>query len=211
MRQIRTCLPLVLSGVLGSAMLVGQQAPPATAHASTAANAAKRSSAPTTSRRTAHSIVKKRHARGAAHKGAKRPEYRPLYSENSVEVINGDATKKVVFHDDQAATTPEKKPAGMKSEPAPMKVEVVNGSSTDTQYFYDNGQDNQTESARNQTVVIGIQSSDTRVVGGNKHPVVTSVTSSSANDAKTAGSGEHPVMKSVSPHPKRPVYQPDAN
>ena len=87
---------------------------------------------------------------------------------------------------------------------------MLNGTSTDTQYFY--AQDVQDETARNRPVVIGaVQSSDTRIAGGNKHPVVTSITRSSGTDAKTASTGGEPVTKSVAPRPKRPVYQPDSH
>jgi hypothetical protein len=86
-----------------------------------------------------------------------------------------------------------------------MKVEVINGSASDTQYFSDKNQ----EAAHNQSVVVGVQSSDTRFAGGNKSPVVTGVTSSSSVDAKSASSGGQPVAKQVSPRPKRPSYAPD--
>jgi hypothetical protein len=192
-------------------MLGGQSVAPQ----KTQTDAAKRSSGQvphTVATKTTHHAVHKRHKKAVARRGAKRPVYRPEYSENSVEVINGDATKKVVFQNDQVANTPRKKlPAGLKNVPAPMKVEVVNGGQTDTQYFYDNGQDKQLEAARNQPVVIGIQSSDTRVVGGNKHPVVTGVTASGTGSAKSASGGGQPVTKQISPRPKRPAYQPDAN
>jgi hypothetical protein len=187
-------------------MLVGQQAQPVSPKQTAQTTTAKSSVAPT-HKAAAHRAVRKRHT---THKRKRRRDYRPEYSENSVEVINGDAAKKVVFHNDKPAATPGKKRrAGMKNVPAPMKVEVVNGTSSDTQYFYDNGQAGQSETAHNQPVVIGIQSSDTRTVGGNKHPVVTSVTSSGVQDGKSVGSGGQAVTKQVSPRPKRPVYRPE--
>jgi hypothetical protein len=60
-------------------------------------------------------------------------------------------------------------------------------------------------------VVVAIQSSDTKIVGGIKHPVVTGITSSGAGTAKSATGGVDPVSKTVSPRPKRPAYQPDAH
>ena len=57
---------------------------------------------------------------------------------------------------------------------ATLKVEVVNGTALDTQYFC--GNNAQMGSNEKHPVVIGVQSSDTRVAGGNKHPVVTGIT-----------------------------------
>lgn len=211
MRLIRVCLPLVLLLIWSPAWpapLAGQQTSPVTTQKSAQTNNANPSTTQAQRTTAIRQGVHKRHARVAARKGKRRPEYRPEYSENSVEVINGDATRRVVFHDDQAASAPGKKlPRGLKNAPTPMKVEVVNGSATDTQYFYDNGQ--QSETARNRPVVIGVQSSDTHMVGGNKHPVVTSVTSSGSGDAKSASGDGQPVTKKVSPRPKRPAYQAD--
>jgi len=92
-----------------------------------------------------------------------------------------------------------------KATPGQMKVQVINGSATDTQYFSDKNQ----ETAHNQPVVVDVESSDTRFAGGNKHAVVTGVTSSSTVDATSASSGGQPVTKQVSPRPKRPAYEPD--
>lgn len=208
MRLICICLPLVL----GPALLAAQQAHPSQKPAgSSAAN--------TPSGQTSHPVATGSHKRhhGArarlaktSRKGAKRPEYRPRYKENSVEVINGDATRKITFHDEEPATASKKDArSGFRSGPTPMKVDIVNGTSTDTRYFYT--EDQQNETARNQPVVIGVQSSDTRTAGGNRHPVVTGITSSSNNDAKTANGGGQPVTKSVAPRPKRPVYEPDSH
>lgn len=210
MRLIRVCLVLVLPLAMGSGVLAGQQTQPATAQKPAQTSAAKNASAQHSPATPTKRATSRHTGKSEVRRGAKRREYRPAYRESSVEVINGDATKKVVFHDGQAATTPAKHlPASLKIAPQPMKVEVVNGTATDTQYFYDNGQEQ--IAARNQPVVIGIQSSDTRFAGGNKHPVVTSVTASGAADARSASSGGQPVTKNVSPHPKRPNYQPDAH
>jgi hypothetical protein len=91
-----------------------------------------------------------------------------------------------------------------------MKVEVLNGASTDTQYFYDDGKKQQ-EAPQNRAVVVGVQSSDTRMAGGNRNPVVTGVTASGTGDAKSASNGGQPVTKQVSPRPRRPAYQPDGH
>jgi len=208
MRLTGTCLPLVL----GPALLAAQQAPPSQKPAQT--NTVKQSSEQTahhatTTHKSAHRGARSRHVKASRRRG-KRPEYRPKYKENSVEVINGDATKKVTFHEDEPAQASKKTArAGLKNAPAPLKVDVLNGTATDTQYFY--GQDEQNENARNQPVVIGVASSDTRTAGGNKHPVVTSITSSSGTDAKTADAGGEPVTKSVAPRPKRPEYDPESH
>ena len=208
MRLTGLCLPLVL----GPALLAAQQAQPSQkpAQSSTLKQSSGQSAlhAATTHKSTHHS-TRSRRVKASRRRG-KRPEYRPKYKENSVEVINGDATKKVTFHEDEPAQPLKKNArAGLKSAPAPLKVDVLNGTSTDTQYFY--GQEEQNENARNQPVVIGVESSDTRTAGGNKHPVVTSITSSSGTVAKAANAGGEPVTKSVAPRPKRPEYQPDSH
>lgn len=204
MKLIRVWLPFVL----GSAMLAGQLSQALTSQKPTQSTAAK----PSTRKPvmpTAHHATRRRHSRAAVRKGRKRPEHRPEYADNTVEVINGSSTSKVVFHNDQDATTPAKSLPAQKGVPPPMKVEVVNGTSRDTQYFYSNGQAQ--TGTRNEPVVVAIQSSDTRVAGGNKHPVVTGVTSTSANDSKTVQSGGQPVTKGVWPRPRRPAYQQDAH
>lgn len=209
MRLVRMALGLLL--VPGPMVMAGQQAQPHTDQkpkqaAVTQASAQPSQAAKTTQKKSYHA-ARRRRSRAAAR--AKRAAYRPEYTENSVEVINGESTKKVVFHNDEIATASAKNlPATMKDAPAPIKVEVVNGASTDTQYFYDQGQDS---AGSKQPVVVGIQSSDTHVVGGNKHPVVTGVTSSGSADAKSASSGGQPVTKSVAPRQKRPDYQPDTH
>jgi hypothetical protein len=210
MRMIQKYLPLVL---MGSAILAAQQgqstAPPKPAQAGAAKQAGSQNAPKTATRRSSMHHASKT----VAHKARKRPEYRAAYSESSVEVINGDATKKVVFQDDQAAALAKKGSASLKSSsenaPGPMKVEVVNGAYTDTQYLYNNGEDQLIEASLNRPVVIGVQSSDTRNAGGNKNPVVTRVTASGAGDARSASEGGQPVTKQVSPRQRRPVYQPD--
>jgi hypothetical protein len=205
-RLVALCLSLPLA--LGSALVAGQQTPPGTAQKPAANPAAKQPGTAGAKQATSHH-AKKKHSKALAHKGNKRAPYRPEYRDNSVEVINGDATKRVVFHDEQAAAAAKKEANAKKNAPPPpMKVEVMNGSSTNTQYFSGNGQE-QLAAVRNQQVVIGVQSSNTRTAGGNKHPVVTSVNSAGSGDAETAAGGGQAVTNGVSPRPKRPAYQPD--
>jgi hypothetical protein len=202
MRLMQICLPLVL----GPVMMLAQQTQPRTTPKTTQTSAAK----PANATAHPHRTSRRHHRRSqvAAHKRAKRAAYRPDYTENTVEVINGGSTNKVVFHN-EAAPPPTAKTSSksIKNGPQPMKVEVVNGSSTDTQYFYGSGQ--QQAPVRNKPVVVGIQSSDTRQVGGMKHPVVTGVTAGGTTDAKAAANGGQQVTQSVSPKPKRPDYQPE--
>ena len=159
--------------------------------------------------KTHHRVAWKRNSKAVAPRRGKRPVYRPEYTQNSVEVINGASTKKVVFHSDKNV------PANgtTMNAPAPLRVEVVNGSSTDTQYFYQgNGQAPAQQGAeRKRPVVIGIQSADTRVAGGNKRPVVTDITAVEPGDAKSASGGGAKLATGVAPQPKRPAYQPDAH
>ena len=93
---------------------------------------------------------------------------------------------------------------------APLKVEVVNGTATDTQYFFAGNERAQMGTDEKQPVVVAIESSDTRFAGGNKHPVVTGVTAVGAGDAKSASGGQK-VTTGVSPRPKRPEYQPETH
>lgn len=204
MRLVAVCLSLPL--VVGAGVVAAQQ-PQAGAGAAKQADAQGTHAVASKQKTTHHT---KKHVKTSSHKG-KRPAYRPEYGENSVEVINGDATKKIVFHDEQAAATTKSATKAMKNAPPPpLKVEVMNGGSTDTQYFSRSGQDEQMAAARNRPVVIGVESSNTRTAGGNKHPVVTSVNSAGTVDA-TPASGGQPAANTVSPHPKRPVYQPDVH
>jgi hypothetical protein len=137
-------------------------------------------------------------------KGAKRRAYRREYTQNSVEVMNGASTEKVVFHDSKPADG-----RGKNNLPAPMKVEVVNGNSTDTQYFAAGQAVQRKPSEAQHPVVVAIQSSDTRVAGGNKHPVVTRITAVQPGNAKSASGAGEKVMTGISPRPKRPEYRPD--
>jgi hypothetical protein len=205
---LKSSLPFVLVATL----LSGQQEKPTSTQQPTQQNAAKQSSIPGGQAKAAHEmnahhrVVHKKNARASYRNGAKRPVYRPEFTEHSVEVINGSSTKQVVL-------TEEKKPVGTaKGETPQMKVEVVNGTSSDTQYFYaGNGQSQRNAAELKRPVVVGIQSSDTRVVGGNKHPVVTGITAVEPGDAKSATSGGQKVTTGVSPQPKRPEYQPETH
>lgn len=205
MRLVAICLSLPL--VLGSAFASGQQTQPGTAQRPANNIVAMQPGTTGTKQATNHHHAKKKYS--SAHKGKKRAPYRSEYRSNSVEVINGDAEKRVVFQDEEAAAATKNEPKAKKNAPPPpMKVEVMNGSSTNTQYFSGNGRE-QMAAARNQQVVVGVQSSDTRTAGGNKHPVVTSVNEAGSGDAKTSSSGGQAVTNGVSPRPKRPAYQPD--
>jgi len=207
-RLIRIGLPLVLSLAVG-AILAEAQTQPVTSQKASQVNADTRRSQQG-SRNFAAQHKTSSHTRNTvARKGKKRPEYRPELSGNSVEVINGDSARKVVFHDDQTAASAKKGSVPSRDASAPMKVEVVNGAYTDTQYLYNNGEDQRIEAQLNRPVVVGVQSSDTRIAGGNKHLVVTRVNTSGSGDAKAVSSGGQPVTRSISPQPKRPAYQPD--
>jgi hypothetical protein len=195
MRLMQICLPLVL----GPVMMLAQQAQPGTAPNTAQTASAKKAKAAVHSRKASH----RHHRRSqiAPHKRAKRAAYRPAYTQVPVEVIIGNTTRHVMFDNAQRAREDSKAPAGQ------LKVEVINGTTTDTQYFYNNGQ--QQAAVRNKPVVVGIQSSETHQMGGNKHPVVTSVTTGGTTDARTAVNGGQPVTQSVSPKPKRPDYEPE--
>ena len=116
-----------------------------------------------------------------------------------VDVIQGGELRHVVLDESTTAGASSNERSGQ------MKVQVINGSATDTQYFSGKTEEN----VRNQPVVVSVQSSETRFAGGNKSPVVTGVTSSSTVDAKSTSTGGQPVAKQVSPRPKRPAYAPD--
>lgn len=201
---LKSSLPFVLAATL----LSGQQGKSVPAQQS----AAKESPAAAVQGKSAQEtkahprLVRKRNRRASHRIGAKRAAYRPEYTEHSVEVINGSSTKQVVFNE-------EKRPAGnAKGEAAQMKVEVVNGTSSDTQYFYaGSGQGAQNAAESKRPVVVDVQSSDTRVAGGNKRPVVTGITAVGAGDAKSANSGGQKVTTGVAPKPKRPEYQPETH
>lgn len=160
-------------------------------------------------RKTTHRAARSKYAARNAkrRKGSKRPAYRPEFTQNTVEVINGASTQKVVFNN-------QKPGEQTKNEPSQLKVEVMNGTSTDTRYFYvdKNQPAAQGNTAKpKQPVVVGVQSSDTRVVGGNKHPVVTAITAVGPGDATSASGGGQKLTTGVAPQPKRPEYQPETH
>jgi hypothetical protein len=156
----------------------------------------------------AHRSTKGKHPKASSRKRAKRPAYRPEYAQNSVEVMNGASTQKVVFHDDNGSESTKGTAAGTNA-PAPLRVEVVNGTVSNTQYFYgDNGRQGSNEK---RPVVVAVQSSDTRSIGGNKHTVVTGITAVGRGDAKTVNGSGQKITAVVSPQPKRPEYQRDAH
>jgi hypothetical protein len=199
-------LPLALVATMS-----GQQAKPPSIQQSSQQSTAKDSGTPGTqtkvaqSTKTQHRVARKRHSKGAL--GAKRAAYRPEYTQNSVEVINGASTKKVVFGSNKNVAAK----GSTKNAPAPLKVEVMNGTSTDTQYFFAGGGQAPHGSTEKHPVVIGIQSADTHVAGGNKHPVVTGITTAEPGDAKSAIGGGPKLTTGLAPQPKRPDYQPDAH
>jgi hypothetical protein len=204
---LKSSLPLVLVATL----MYGQK--PASTQRPTRQSAVKQSSTAKTELQTArhqtklhHRVARKKNTKASYRNGAKRAAYRPEFTEHSVEVINGASTKHVVFND-------EKKPVGSdKGESAQMKVEVVNGASADTQYFYTgNGQGTLSAAESRRPVVVGVHSSDTHIVGGNKHPVVTGITAVEAGDAKSVNRGGQKVPTEVAPKPKRPEYQPETH
>jgi hypothetical protein len=194
MRLIPVCLPLVLAPMI----MAGQQAQSTASQKPLQASAVKQTSSP----KTASRHRAKHHSRKAAtRKSATGAPTCQKDSQIPVDVIMGTQVRHVCL--DKA------KLAGQEGKPAPgqLKVEVINGLSTDMQYFSDKNQ----ESAHNQPVVVGVESSDTRFAGGNRNPVVTAVTSSSSVDATSVSNGGQPVTKQISPRPKRPVYEPDTH
>lgn len=202
---LKSSLPFVLVATLMS----GQKTP--STQQPTQQSAVKQSSAAGVQAKTAHEtrarhrVVRKKNTKASYRNGAKRAAYRPEFTEHSVEVINGSSTKQIVFNEEKPSVT-------AKGESPQMKVEVVNGASSDTQYFYaGNGQGTQSAAKLKRPVVVGVQSSDTRVVGGNKHPVVTGITAVGPGDAKSVNSGGQKVTTAVAPKPKRPDYQPETH
>jgi hypothetical protein len=193
MRLIPVCLPLVLAPLIAT----GQQAQPTTVHKPAQPTAVKQTSSPAPHKVARHKS--RHHARKAANRKTAKHAGGCPDSQIGLDVISGTQVRHVCI--DKAAL------AGHEPKPAPgqMKVDVINGSATDTQFFSDKNQ----ESAHNQAVVVGVQSSDTRFAGGNKTPVVTGVTSSSTVDATSTSSGGQAVTRQVPPRPKRPAYEPD--
>lgn len=194
MRLIQVCLPLALVAALAA----GQQTQRKPSESQRTDTSTTRETSQVTRKRvTGHRATRARHAKKSTRKAQKRPEY----TSNAVEVINGSDTRRVAFESPESANDQSKNGQG------PLKVEVVNGTATDTRYFYNNGQEQSAE-VRNRPVVIGIQSSDTRVVGGNKNPVVKGITSVEG-EAKSGMNSDKRL--NVSPRPKRPAYQPDVH
>lgn len=201
---VKSSLPLILV----ASMVWGQQAKPSSAPQIAQPTEGKDSGTKSAHAKAAHKTQvhhrASRRRKASRRKGAKRAAYRPAYTQNSVEVMNGASTQKVVFQSEDAAgaAKKDKKELG-------YKVEVVNGTAQDTQYF--NGDNARTGSDEQRPVVVGVQSSETRVAGGNKHPVVTGITAAGPVDAKTASGSGPKVTTGISPKPKRPAYQPDAH
>jgi hypothetical protein len=194
MRLIPVCLPLVLAPLV----MAAQQTQPTASQKPEQTSAIKQASSPKTASR--HSA--KDHSRKlAARKSVAGAPTCQKHSQIPVDVIMGGQVRHVCL--DKA------KLAGKEEEPTQgqLEVEVINGPSTDMQYFSDKNH----ETAHNQPVVVGVESSETRYAGGNKNPVVTGVTSSSSVDATSASNGGQPVTKQVSPRPRRPAYQPDVH
>ena len=167
MRLVPVCLPLVLTSLLAAPLIMaGQQAQSSATQKPAQTSSPARHKAST--RHRAHHHAQK----SATRNGRKQAQSNTL----PVDVINGDETRHIVL--DKASTTE----ALSRNRSGQMKVEIINGTTTGTQVFSKNNQ----ETAHNQPVVVGVQSSDTRFAGGNKNPVVTGVTSSSSVDAKSA-------------------------
>ena len=200
MRRIQICLPLVLGAMLAGPLIAAAQQTQPTTTQKSETNAASQTSGQVSHasqrQRMSRRAARARRTRTATRKGAKRPEY----AGNTAEVINGSETRRVTFENP--------KPANEETQ-GQLKVEVVNGTSTDTRYFYNSGEES--AAVRNEPVVIGVQSSNTRMAGGDKNPVVTGITSVGSGESKNAGNSGTPVTKSVSPRPKRPAYQPDVH
>ncbi len=202
---IGRCVAVVLASMMVLTAALAQQTQAASSPKAQP-NAAATSSSRNINAQARSTAHHSKHRRRRYAGNAKRMAYRPEFHEHSVQVINGATTQNVVFKDDP------KPDAKVKGQAAQLKVEVLNGTQKDTQYFLPN--DNQpgaNAATLKQPVVVGIQSSDTRFVGGNKNPVVTGITASGSSDAKSAGSGGQKVATQVAPHPKRRAYQSDSH
>ena len=196
MRLVPVCLPLLLTSLLAAPLtLAGQQAQPSATQKPAQTSTAKQTSSPASHKASTRHRQHHPSRRSAARKGHKKAQSNSV----PVDVINGEETRHIVL--DNASTTE----APSKTRSRQMKVEIINGSTSGTQVFSNNNQ----ETAHNQPVVVGVQSSDTRFAGGDKNPVVTGVTSSSTVDAKSANTGGQPVARKISPRPTRPAYTPD--
>jgi len=191
MRLVPICLPLVLAPLL----VAGQPAQTSTTQKPAQTSSAKQASSPAPHKTATRHRRRHRSRKAALRKSRKRAESSTI----PVDVITGGETRHIVLDETPTARGPNKGASGR------VKVDVINGSATGTQYFSDKNE----EPAQNRAVVVDVQSSDTRFAGGNKAPVVTGVTSSSSVDAKSASAGGQGVTKQVSPRPKRPAYAPD--
>lgn len=149
-----------------------------------------------------------------------RREYRPEYAQNEIEVINGGTTHTVVFDEGRLASSPSEKapPQNIRKDraqpptiaPFQLRVDVVNGMSSETQYFnWDPERQRELEGGAEHArpVVIGIESSNTRIMGGNKHPLVVGIESNEAREAVAQKSAPKLEYRLV-PQPKRPLYRP---
>ena len=206
--QLRSVISSVVFALV-AIWMPGAQAQSAAPQQTAQQNAAKRDAAQANgnsravahSKKTTHHTVSKR----TKERKAKRGAYRPEYAKNSVEVINGSSTRKVQFSQE------EKPGARAKAGPSQLKVEEVNGNATSTRYFYmDKNQPSQEQIAANykKPVVIGVESSNTRHVGGSQHPVVTGITSAGPSDATSTSAGGEKLTTGVAGRPKRAPYQP---
>src|SRR3569833_3212762 len=140
MRLIPVCLPLVLAPLI----MAGQQPQSATTAKPVQSNAVKQT--------TSSPLHKPHRARHRSRKAALRKKGMKTESATlPVDVITGGETRHLLLNKADTANS------GHKTAPGQMKVDVINGSAADTQFFSDRNQ----ESAHNQAVVVGVQSSDT--------------------------------------------------
>ena len=203
--QVRSVISMVVFALVAGWM-PGAQAQSATPQEPVRQNADRQASAQQNghSRAVTHSKKTTHHSRKRSRK-AKRAAYRPEYAKNSVEVINGSSTQKVQFNDEEKSSKQSKR------GPSQLKVEEVNGNATSTRYFYvDKNQPPQQQVAAGpkKRVVVGVQSSDTRFAGGNKHPVVTAITDAGPSDATSTSASGEKLTTGVAGRPKRAPYQP---
>ena len=188
MRMVATCLGLPL--VIAPCIVAGQPAQQTTSQRPEQTSEGKQTSSQSSAKTTGHSA--QRHSQNAATQKSGLLCEPP---EIPVDVINGAQVLHTCFD-------PRPRAEETKTSPDQLQVEVINGSAENTQYFYDSGQDAQIEAMLNKPVVVGVQSGDTRTMGGNKNPLVMRVNSA-------AITGGQPVTNRISPRPKRPAYQPD--
>ena len=189
MRLVATCLALPL--VCAPYTVAGQQAQSTTSQKPEHTSEGKQTSSQS-SPKTSTGYSAQRNSRSVA---TQKSALHCQPPEFPVDVINGAQVLHTCFD-------PRPPAEETKVSPGQMQVEVINGSAENTQYFYDSGQDAQIEAMLNKPVVVGVQSGDTRTMGGDKNPLVTRVNSA-------AMTGGQRVTNRISPRPKRPVYQPD--